>query len=379
MLALTVLAASYGCGAGSPAVDSMGRDAGHDRSRDGLSDRFDSQLEETLQATLLDFFTKQQPPGVIGAVRQGPRYWAGAIGKSDLAASTLLKTDDLFRIASITKAFVATLVLKLDEEGVLSVEDKLSKWIPSFPGGDAIPLYRLLNHTSGIYNFILTYPQFCPTPSAAPQDLVQIAIDHGPSFAPGAGFEYSNTNYILLGMVIEAATQDKWHIVQRRRILVPFGLGHTFVEGQEALPSQVARGYSFDGKQLLDVSDYPHCLWACGGMVSTIADVTRFFSLLHSGAILSAASLKKMRSQYTAEIPRTSDDGLSPAAVHKAGLGLGIVVDGAESFYCHGGWARGYRSFVLLRERDATCAAGFANVDGAVADPLGWALVNAVP
>lgn len=301
------------------------------------ANRFAEAKEKKLQKALDDGVKNQGPPGGAMAARMGKKLWAGATGVSDLAKKTAMKPGDRMRIASITKTFVATLILLLDQEGLLSVEDKLSKWVPTFPKGGGIRLYHLLNHSSGVYNFTNS-AKLDKTAAAKPEDMVKLATDEGPRFAPGAKWSYSNTNYVLLGMVAAKAAKSPWHVALRKRVLDKHGLKDTFAEGFETITGGMVKGYGLaGGAALKDVTNHIHPTvpGAAGCMVSTVADLTRFFNLLNEGSIISKASLKKMRETYKVTI----------SAGNSYGLGLAISESGGQTFYCHDGSIDGFSSF----------------------------------
>ena len=301
------------------------------------SGSFSKATEAKLQKVLQDGWKAQGPPGGTMAARMGQsKLWAGAVGLSDLSQKSAMKPGDRLRIASITKVFMATLVLLLEQEKLLSVEDKLSKWLPNFPKGDGIALYQLMNHTSGVYNYTDS-AQLQKKKAATLQQLAQIAVDHGPSFSPGTKWGYSNTNYILLAQVVEKAAKTSWHVALRKRVLDKNGLKDTFVAGFEAVTGGMVKGYGLaGGKTLEDVTAeiHPSVVGPAGCMVSTVADLTRFFNLLQGGSILSAASLKKMQSTYKYKIDTSNSYG----------LGILISESGGQTFYCHNGSIDGFSS-----------------------------------
>jgi D-alanyl-D-alanine carboxypeptidase len=152
----------------------------------------------------LDGVLETGAPGVVALVRSGQQTWQGASGLGDLGAKRPARAGDRFRIGSVTKSFVATVALQLVGEDKLGLDDHLARWLPGLvPNGDHITVRQLLNHTSGLYDYSDDLPE--PPGSFQPRELVAIATRHRPLFAPGKRFSYSNTNYILAGLVIERA------------------------------------------------------------------------------------------------------------------------------------------------------------------------------
>jgi D-alanyl-D-alanine carboxypeptidase len=235
--------------------------------------------------------------------------WSGVSGRADLGPPSVAVTPDTpFVIASVTKTFVAATVLQLDEEGVLDIDAPLSRWLPAYPGGDTVRLRHLLAHTSGIADIldgrfyervVLEKPRHAWTwPELR-------AVMHGPRWTPGRYYDYSNTNYILLGRVVELATGDSIAAQIRQRFLDPLGLTHTWFQGQEPAPATVARGYrraSGDwraiggGTGLQPTTSIATFVWAAGAMVSTPRDLVTWARALFGGRVLKRASMERMLS-----------------------------------------------------------------------------------
>jgi D-alanyl-D-alanine carboxypeptidase len=180
-----------------------------------------------MQNVLDEGISKQDVRGVSAAViLPNERKWSGVSGTSH--DTVAINTDMLFAIGSITKNFVATLTLKLVEEGVLSLDDPLSKWLPAYPHIDSdITLRQLLNHTSGIYMFwsnqqIWDDLKKNRTKIWTPQEVLSYVKE--PYFPPGKGYRYSNTNYLLIAMIIEKATGSNLSTEFRKRFWKPLAI-----------------------------------------------------------------------------------------------------------------------------------------------------------
>src|SRR5256885_14289786 len=169
-------------------------------------------------------------PGAIVLARDGSRTLRLAAGVSDRAHGTPMRVSDRFRVGSVTKTFVAAVVLQLVGEGKLSLDDTVEKWVPGLvPGGDAITVRELLNHTSGIFDYLNDGDSTVLRPYLkgdlghvwTPRALVGVASKHPPHFPPGSGWSYSNTGYIVLGLIAEAATGDSLGAELKRRPFEP--------------------------------------------------------------------------------------------------------------------------------------------------------------
>jgi D-alanyl-D-alanine carboxypeptidase len=286
--------------------------------------------------------------GVQGAVADGHRYRAARAGVADLTTGAPVPNDGYFRMGSNTKTFAAVIALQLVGEGRLRLTDPVDRWLPGVVAGNGydgrrITLRHLLQHTSGIFNYTNDFPAL-ESPEAFeehrfdhydPADLVAIAMRHPPSFAPGQGWDYSNTNYILVGMIIERVTGESWARQLQRRILRPLGLRETSTPGDRAtLPGPHARGYQQyvpDGP-LVDVTEFnPTAAWAAGDLVTTPSDLTRFWQALQSGRLLRPAQQAQLRQTVPAE---TFQDFLPGS---RYGLGVMWLPGQCGGFWSHGG------------------------------------------
>jgi D-alanyl-D-alanine carboxypeptidase len=286
-------------------------------------------------------------PGALVAVRDSNGTRVGAAGFANLRTKERLRPADAFRVGSITKSFVSTVVLQLAGEGVLSLDDPVEKWLPGLvPRGGSITLRMLLNHTSGIYNYTgdKRFQDLVRKDRLhvfAPEELVAIAVAHRPLFEPGKDWSYSSTGYILLGLVVEKATGTTLEQQLRKRIFEPLGLTRTSLPSLPTLPPPFAHGYLLPGnpfipvkpKRRLDVTvRSPSGGWAAGALVSTAADVARFYAALLGGRLLRANLLQQM----TRTVPMSGSPGY--------GLGLSKNLTGCGDGWGHDGAGPGYTS-----------------------------------
>ncbi len=263
---------------------------------------------ETVQAlqTMLDSHTQRgTPPGLVVWVDGPGQQFAGASGYSNLSAQTPMPPDALFRIASISKVFTATLVLQLVEDNTLSLDDTLADWLPDLAAGitngETITIRQMLSHTSGIYDFAQNpdYGDAMLATMTIEGDLVHVPCSLQPleaisryvagqdaQFSPGVRFEYSNTNYELLGLIIETVTGDPYADVLRKRILDPLGMTHTYVDCYEDPVDGLVHGYtSFEG-DTLDVFDlHESAARASIGLNSSAPDLAAFARALFTGQL----------------------------------------------------------------------------------------------
>ncbi len=261
---------------------------------------------------------------MLAEVRTGDRQLRGTSGVADLDSRQPVNGNGFFRIGSNTKTFLSVVVLQLVAEHRLSLDDTAGRWLPGVVHGNGndggkITVRELLQHTSGLHDYTDDLQAQITSPEAyrrlefrqfSRSDLLDIALAHRPDSAPGAAWNYSNTNYILLGMVIEKVTHDSWENQVTRRIIIPLGLRHTYAPGTSTrLPAPHATGYLiFDKNTRIDTTA-ENMSWAdsAGALISTAADLTRFWSAIGRGALLGPAQTREMRQT----VPATGGDSAS--------------------------------------------------------------------
>ncbi|MEU9732668.1 serine hydrolase domain-containing protein [Streptomyces sp. NPDC048002] len=297
---------------------------------------------------------KDGVPGVTATARQGGRTWTATAGVGDLRTGAPRSADDRYRVGSITKTFVATVLLQLEAEGRLSLDDTVDTWLPGLVRGNGhdgrrITVRQLLNHTSGVYNYT-DDDTFVTTYMAAenffehrydtkdPRELVTLAMTHEPAFAPGTSWSYSNTNYVLAGLVIEKVTGHAYGDEIRDRVLEPLGLRATSVPGTRvSVPGPSSRAYSklalTTTGPTYDVTRIsPTLAHAAGEMISDSSDLNRFYSALLKGRLLPAEQLKEMKTTVKVE------------GIPNAGYGLGLIereLSCGTKVWGHGGGIHG--------------------------------------
>ncbi|HEY6891345.1 MAG TPA: serine hydrolase domain-containing protein [Solirubrobacter sp.] len=283
----------------------------------------------------LDRLVAKGAPGAVLSVRHGDHTQQLASGLADRDAGTKMRPSHRVRIASLTKTYTATVVLQLVGEHRLALSDSVEQRLPGLvPNGAGITVRQLLHHTSGIADFELDPAVLEPYLAGdldhrwAPRDLVKIAVSHPPLFTPGTRYAYSNTNYVLLGLIAEAVTGHPLEQELRARIFTPLRLRATSFPDAAAMPAPFAHGYRvFDQPPATDITGLNPYPWAAGAMVATAHDAARFYEALLGGRLLDRRLLREMKT--TVENPGGDFKG------QRYGLGL-------ESFPTHCGVAWGH-------------------------------------
>jgi len=331
---------------------------------------FPTEVVTELQTKIDDVTTGGLPPGMILWIDAADYQFEGASGLASLTDEIPMPPDGAFRIGSITKMFTATVIIQLAEDGVLTLDDSLALWLPEvadqLPNGDLITLRHLLTHTSGLFNIVeheayyadifseMVVDEATGNVSLAcqrrdPHDiLARYVYGKDALFEPGAQWRYSNTNYTLLGMVIEKAAGTPLAKAYRSKIYEPLGMSSTFLDCYEDPLMDVVNGYTGFGDDLTDVTELHESIgWAAGGLVSTAPDLVSFARGLFGGALF--------------EDPNSLTAMTTPAL--NSGYGMGISLQ--ETFMGHAGYIAGFRSVLNYAPELDTVVVMLYNHDGA--------------
>lgn len=306
-------------------------------------DRLAKALEAAVENPKTEF------PGAAVYVSSALGEWRAAAGVADIERGTPLSANDRFRAGSIMKSFVAVVVLQLVEEGQLSLDSRLPALLPQsvygrFEHGSSITVRQLLNHTSGIPEWL--GPDVAgeigenPRRIRTVEEYFDLSASQAAGFRPGEGWGYANTNFNLLGTVIETVTGNDWRREIETRVLEPLQLTGTVLPrpGTAAIPGRHARGYQRmpGNRELQDLTEVdPSMAGAAGGaaLVTTLEDLAKFFRAFYSGELFDEDLVGALEFVDAADFP-----GLD-------GYGLGIMhmeFDGGIQLIGHLGGAPGY-------------------------------------
>ena len=292
---------------------------------------FDPALQQQLEDTLNRIMAENGIPGAIVYVEvPGEGKWEAALGLSDIEAEKAMDLAYKYRVGSITKTFTATVILQLTGEGLISLDDTLASFgiEPTMPGAGEITVRMILNHTSGIFEYTADerfqeLQQEDMLRKWAPSELIAFAADQELYFPPGEGWHYSNTNFILQGMIVEQVTGNSLEDEIASRIAGELGLSVTSLPTQPEMSGEYSRGYLYardlgdeqasDGDELADVTNTfdPSWAWAAGAMISDLDDLEVWVKALVEGDLLSEGSQRERLT--TVEAWQGSDYGLGIA------------------------------------------------------------------
>jgi len=321
-----------------------------------------SQTEVTryAEALLAKTYADDGPGAAVLVARGDVVLYRGARGRGSIELGLPLSADHVFRIGSVTKQFSAAGLLKLAEEGKLTLDDPLTKFVPGYPNGDKVTVRMLLNHTSGIRSYT-SMPGVMEGPiqkDVTTAQLIDTFKNEKPDFAPGDGWDYNNSGYVLVGAVIEAASGMPWHAYLKQALFAPLGMTHTGY-GNEAvavIPGHVS-GYTLvEGKPAVAFylsMTQPH---AAGALVSTVDDLLRWNRALHEGRVLESGDYRQM----ITPVGKAADEHYGFGIVHGTLRGADLLQ--------HGGGIFGFSTYLLYLAGSDTTVAVLHNAD---ADPDG--------
>jgi len=336
-------------------------------------------VEAKFEVELNRLYQSHRFPGATAAFVLADGTQAGfATGYADREQSIPMRPDTLQLAGSVGKTFVSAVVLSLSQDGTLDLDDKISRWLGRerwfrrLPNQSYVTIRMLLTHSSGIPDHVRderfvreVRRRFRSSPDFhfSPEELVQFVLDKDALLAPGRGFSYSDTNYILAGMIIERATRSSYYAELIQRFLTPLGLSMTGPADRRGLPS-LAPGYvggsnpfglprKTVSRGMLVVN--PINEWTGGGLVSNSQDLARWAKTLYEG--------KALKKPYLDDLLRSTGAGRNSRR-----YGLGVEIDNSDlgPIYGHDGWFPGYRTKMAYFPKHRIAVAMQINTDADV-------------
>lgn len=310
----------------------------------------DPAVVKQLDDAIVNVKTEESVPGVIVGVWSPQGDYLRAFGVADKKTAAPMKTDFYSRLGSETKTFTVTALLQLVDDGKLSLDDPISKYVDGIVNGDIVTLRQMARMQSGIpsYTFSTDFQKALfadPKRPFTPQELVNYVAGQPAVFPPGQGWQYSNTNTVLLGMVIEKVGGKPLADFFKERIFTPLKMSHTIFPANQAFPEPHAQGYTVQDAANTEqaATDWnPSWGWSAGAMISTVDDLRIWAPAMATGKLLK---------------PQTQAERLQTVAIpeHPAQVGYGLGLFNIYGWIGHNGSLPGYESVTIyLPEKDTT-------------------------
>jgi D-alanyl-D-alanine carboxypeptidase len=326
----------------------------------------DEMLTETISRAMQQ---ASVPGAIVGVWQDGAAPFVQAFGVRDTASGEPMTTNLYMRIGSVTKTFITTAILQLVDQGKVGLDDPISTYVPGVPNGDAITIRQLAAMRSGLYSYTNeVIPALADQPERqwTPEELLEISFRHPPLFPPGAEFDYSNTNTVLLGFVIEKASGQSLNTYIDEHLTGAEHLAHTVFPTDTSIPAPHARGYTAlpDGT-MTDATDWnPSWGWAAGHMISTLDDLRVWARDVATGKLLSPATQREREQSFL----------LAPSEGEGSLYGLGL--ENQNGWIGHNGNITGYQAYAYYLPPERTTMVVLINSN---VDLLGvWNLVGEI-
>ena len=286
------------------------------------------------------------PGSAILVSKDGKIIYKDCFGYADIGQNKAFEPTTIFRIGSVSKQFTASAILKLQEKGKISAEDKLNKFLPDFPRADEVSVYQLLTHTSGIHSFT-NRPDFMDnvTAKTSTEEVLKLIMSDEYDFNPGEKWMYNNSAYFILGHIVEIVSGKSLDVFLKEEFFDPLKMTNTGIYSNQARPSNEALGYEYDGSGYKLAIDWDMS-WAggAGAMYSTVEDLYKWNEALFNGKVLSDESLEQ------AFKPALLSNGKEPE-VPAYGFGWGLEPYRGLEVIGHGGGLHGFVCY-LTRAMD---------------------------
>jgi CubicO group peptidase (beta-lactamase class C family) len=308
-----------------------------------------SELEAKLDELIAPLVEKDLFSGSILVAKGGEIILQKGYGLADREHGVACAPDTKYRLGSVTKQFTSMMIMQMQEEGLLSVEDALSKYIPDYPNGEEITIHHLLTHTSGVPNFT-SFPDYEKT-MMIPTTLEEIIArfkDKPLDFEPGERFSYSNSGYILLSYILEKVSGKSWETLLHERITGPLGLEETGYDRHETILPQRAIGYALDGLKVVNSAYIDMSIPSgAGAMYSTVRDLYKWDRALYTDKLLKKESLERMFTPF------------------KSNYGYGWMIrdEDGRKLIAHGGGINGFVTVIKRYVDDDTVIVALCNME----------------
>lgn len=295
--------------------------------------------------------------GTVLIARDRQIIYNKAFGRSNIELNIPMTVDNVFRLGSITKQFTAVAILKLAEEGKLSLQDKVTKFIPDYPSsGKTITVANLLSHTSGIKNYtgMSKFTKEFKRTDLTPKELVGLFKDETPDFNPGTAYRYSNSNYVLLGYIIELITGESYGNYIDKIFFRPLGMKNSYYDNSSRIIPHRTSGYRFINGEYENAEFLSMTLpYAAGSLLSTTGDLLIWYNALMSGKVIHLSELSPAHHSYQ----------LTNGKLTGYGYGWEIGNVQGETTIKHTGIVNGYVTYVSYLPAEKIFVAILSNIE----------------
>lgn len=257
----------------------------------------DSKIDSLIQT---EFKDKDGPGGVFMVSKNGKEIYLKAFGKANLELNVDLTTGSIFQLGSMTNQFTSVAILMLEEQGKLSVNDSISKYIPDYPNGNKITIHHLLTHTSGIKDFTkMKSLRDIAQKEMTPSMMVDFFKNEPVDFAPGEKFDYNNSGYFLLGYIIELTSGETYEDFIEKRIFQKIGMANSYYNTDRQVIKNRASGYHKKENGYVNKTIISYSVpFASGSLMSTAGDMLKWKNALNQNLLLNANTIKKAFMKY---------------------------------------------------------------------------------
>ncbi|MFC2141096.1 serine hydrolase domain-containing protein [Acidobacteriota bacterium] len=297
-------------------------------------------LAKKINLFLEKTYPANEPGAAVLAVKDGKIILRKGYGMANLELGIPIKPEMVFRIGSITKQFTAVAIIKLVEEGKLSVTDDITKYLKDYPThGHKITIHHLLNHTSGIKSYTNVQKMFSlMRKDMTVKELIDFFKNQPMDFAPGAAYLYNNSGYVLLGAIIEKISGKSYETYIHENIFKPLGMSSSYYGSNTRIIPLRASGYKKEKKDIMNADYLSMTLpYAAGSLLSTVDDLHRWYQALEAGKVISQKSLEQMYTPTKLNNGKTQNYGY--------GWSLGTLFE--EKIIHHGGGINGFSTYAL--------------------------------
>lgn len=310
-------------------------------------------LEQSINALASESYNNNEPGVALLVAKNGRTIYRNAFGKANLELDVNMSADNVFQLASITKQFTAVAILMLEEQGKLSVNDPLTKFIPDYPTqGTTITIHHLLNHTSGIKSYTSMNLHGIARKDMTPTELIDFFKNEPMDFKPGEKYEYNNSGYILLGHIIEVVTKDTYENFIENNIFKPLKMNNSLYGSVKEIIPNRANGYQ-ESENGYANADYLSLTipYAAGSLMSTVDDMLKWQNALTKNILLKQSTFEKA----------INGSILNNGEKIDYGYGLGTTkIQGAKG-YTHSGGIFGYTTNGIYLKNEDVYVIGLSN------------------